>query len=209
MKALSRADLAKFFRAFARQLPCPAKLILTGGSEALVLGGRRPTADIDFALLVSARRQEAWPAIEKALEAATRESRVVVQYSTDIDRWSAIAIPPKKIKTRRHLRIGRLTVRLLDPRCWAVYKLSRYLDSDVEDLLVVLRRERIPAPALARLCGECLRSSPRSSHLFLFRRQVEHFFREHGARVWGKGFESQRTIDAFRRAAKIEIGPRH
>ena len=47
MRALTRRDLSRFLRSFARQLPCPTTLILTGGSEALVLGGTRPTADID------------------------------------------------------------------------------------------------------------------------------------------------------------------
>lgn len=169
----------------------------------MLLGGRRPTTDVDFGLKVAERQSRVWPEIEAAV-AAAREVGVAVQYSTDIDRWSPVAIPSKKVKSRRYARIGRLTIHLLDPTCWAVYKLARYLDSDIEDLLAVLRRQRISSIRLARLCGECLRSSPRSTHLFLFRRQVEHFFREHGSKVWGKGFDSLRAIATFHRAAGIE-----
>lgn len=203
MTALKRADLSKFFAALARRLPSPALLILTGGSEAMLLGGRRPTGDIDFGLVVSNRHSATLSEIEAAIAAAARDTKVNVQYSTDIDRWSLVAIPKGMIKTRYHKRLGQLSIHLLDPRCWAVYKLARYLDSDIEDLLAVLKRQKVSWTGLARLCGECLRSSPRSTRLFLFRRQVEHFFREHGKKVWGRRFETRRAIAAFHRAAKI------
>lgn len=208
MAALSRADLRKFFSALARRLPCRVKLVLTGGSEAMVLGGRRPTGDIDFGLVVPGGRQGSWPEIEAAVAAAAREAGVAVQYSTDIDRWSPVAIPSGKLKTRPHRRIGPLTVHILDPYCWAVYKLARYLDSDIEDLLAVLRRQKVSSRGLARLCGRSLRFSPRSTHLFLFRRQVEHFFREHGTEVWGKKFDGEPTIAVFHRAAGIQASDR-
>ena len=57
MRALTRRDLSRFLRTFARQLPCPTTLILTGGSEALVLGGTRPTGDVDFGLVVRSQRR--------------------------------------------------------------------------------------------------------------------------------------------------------
>jgi hypothetical protein len=138
-----------------------------------------------------------------AVAHAAEEVGVTVQYSQDIDRWSSIAIPKKRLRTRPFRRIGRLSVHLLDPGCWAVYKLARYLDPDVDDLIEVLRHERISSLRLARLCGESLRSSPRSPSLFAFRKQVEHFFREHGVRVWGRGFDVERYVSAFHRAAGI------
>lgn len=173
----------------------------------MLLGGTRPTGDVDFGVVLQARHTRRWNELESAIQDAASETHVVVQYSADIDRWSPVAIPATKRKTRRLKRLGRLSVHLLDPACWAVYKLARYLDADVGDLRAVLRRQRIPALALARLCGGALRSSPRSTQLFLFQRQVEHFFREHGTAVWGRGFDSDRAIAAFRRAARIEKRP--
>lgn len=169
----------------------------------MLLGGRRPTGDVDFGLSVSPRHGGFWPEIEAAVAAAANEAGVVVQYSTDIDRWSSVAIPKGRFKTRPYKRLDRLSVHLLDPKCWAVYKLARYLDADVEDLLAVLPHQGVSSSSLARLCGESLRFSPRSTHLFLFRKQVEHFFREHGTTIWGKGFESERVIATFHRAAQI------
>lgn len=165
-----------------------------------MLGGTRPTGDVDFGLATSG----SLPAVERAIGEAARACGLAVQYSTDIDRWSSVAIPPARMRTRPHRRIGRLSVHLLDPKCWAVYKLARYLDTDVDDLLVVLRRERPSAAALARLCGESLRTSPRSTHLFSFRRHVEHFFETHGPAVWGHGFDPSRAIAGFHRAARID-----
>jgi hypothetical protein len=177
------------------------RLILTGGGEALVLGGSRPTRDLDFGAVVE--ESSRWPEVEQAIAAAAAEAGFPVQYSEDIDRWSAIAIPRKRFRSRPFRRVGRLSVHLLDPRCWAVYKLARYLDSDAEDLIAVLRTCRVSAMALARLCGESLRTSPRSPALFSFRAQVEHFFRDHGRNVWGKRFDPERAVIVFHQTAAI------
>ncbi len=206
MAALRRVDVERFFRSLARSVPVEVTLVLTGGSEAMLLGGRRPTADIDFG--VATRSTARWAEIEAAIADAARAARVVVQYSEDIDRWSSISIPARRRKSRLHRRLGRLTVRLLDPACWAVYKLARYLDSDVDDLIAVMRAERVSGDRLARLCGESLRASPRSPSLFAFRNQVEHFFLDHGVTVWGEGFRAERAVAAFHRAASIAPPPR-
>lgn len=203
MGPLAPADLDRFLRAFASRLPCPVRLVLTGGAEAMLLGGVRPTGDLDFALVVAARLDAHWPAVEAAVALARDEAGVAVQYATDIDRWSSVSIPAVRRRTRPFRRIGRLSVHLLDPTCWAVYKLTRYLDSDVEDLRAVLRRQRASWRGLARLCGESLRTSPRSTQLRLFRQQVEHFFRSYGRGVWGATFEPDRAIGTFHRAARI------
>lgn len=201
--ALSKADLDAFFVALSERLPCATKLVLTGGGEAMLLGGSRPTADVDFALRVPTRFSRHWSEVEAAVKAAAAEAGVTVQYSEDIDRWSPISIPQRRRKTRPWRSLPRLSVHLLDPACWAVYKLARYLDSDVEDLKAVLRKQRVPCLPLVRLCGQALRSSPRSPLLFAFRRQVEHFLRDHGSGIWGRGFDSEKAIATFRMAGGI------
>jgi hypothetical protein len=203
MDRLAPADLDRFLRNLSRRLPCPVRLVLTGGGEAMLLGGIRPTGDLDFALVVAARFEVHWPGVEAAVAAARDETGIAVQYATDIDRWSSVSIPAAQRRTRVFRRIGRLSVHLVEPACWAVYKLTRYLDSDVEDLRAVLRRQRVSWRRLARLCGESLRTSPRSTQLRLFRQQVDHFFRTHGGGVWGATFEPERAVGLFRRAAGI------
>ncbi len=199
---LTRSDLDRFFRALATQLPCPATIVVTGGCEAMLLGGARPTGDVDFELRLARRHAGAAAAVEAAIADAAAKTGIDVQWSTDVDRWSAVSVPPGRRRSRPFRAMGRLRVRLLDPSCWAVYKLARYLEPDVEDLVAVLRRARVDPGRLARLCGEALRGSPRSTALFQFRRQVEAFFRTHGVAIWPR-LDAERAVAAFHRAAGI------
>jgi len=55
----------------------------------MLLGGSRPTGDVDFGLSLSAPREGFLPAVQAAVGAAAAETGLRVQYSTDIDRWSS------------------------------------------------------------------------------------------------------------------------
>jgi hypothetical protein len=203
---LSLASLEAFFEALARLVPGPVKIILTGGAEALLLGSARPTADIDFGVALMIRGEageRAWTDVEPAIAEASREAAVVIHYSADIDRWSAIAMPNYRRHTRFYRRYGRVTVHLLEPAYWAVPKLARYLDTDRLDLQVVLHSQGVQPQYLARLCGRALRASPRSTSLFLFRQHVEDFLRWHGASVWGSDYDAEAAVRVFHRSAGI------
>jgi hypothetical protein len=52
--------------------------------------------------------------VEATIADAAAEVGVVVQYSTDIDRWSPVAIPARRRTTRLHRRHGRLAVHLVE-----------------------------------------------------------------------------------------------
>jgi hypothetical protein len=67
---LTRADLGRFLSALSRRLPCPAALVLTGGGEALLLGGTRPTGDVDFGLALAPGRGRHLAAVEAAIAEA-------------------------------------------------------------------------------------------------------------------------------------------
>jgi hypothetical protein len=203
MRSLTARDLDRFLKALAARIPVRARIIVTRGIEARILGGTRPTADIDFGLVLRPADEHAYPELEEVVRTVAEELSVVVQFSSDIDRWSSIAIPPRRFRTRPYRRIGRLSVHLLDPVCWAVYKLARYRESDIDDLVAVLKREKVAPLRLATLCGAGLRSSPRSTALHSFRKQVEHFFRKHGPVVWGHRFDPDHAIGRFHRDAGI------
>ena len=78
MTTLTRADLFKFFSALARRLPFSVKLALTDGSEAMLLGGRRPTGDLDFSIVTPNRRSGSFSEIEFAIASAADETRITV-----------------------------------------------------------------------------------------------------------------------------------
>jgi len=205
----SPADLDSFFEELTRHVPCPVKIILTGGAEALLLGSARPTGDIDFEItpITPAETQERdWTAVEAAIAAASQVTGVTVQYSTDIDRWSSIALPHYRRHTRLYRRFGCVRVHRLEPVYWAVPKLARHLDTDASDIEAVLRAEGVKPEPLARLCGRALRASPRSTAQFSFRQHVEHFFRARGEAVWGAAFDPEAAVRAFHRAAGIRLG---
>jgi hypothetical protein len=183
------------------------KLILTGGAEALLMGSTRPTGDLDFGitLITTAEAQERhWAEVEAAIAAASRVAHVTVQYSADIDRWSAITMPNYPRHTRLHRRFGRVWVHLLEPAYWAIPKLARYLDTDAADIETVSRAQGVKPEPLARLCGRALRASPRSTAQFSFRQHVEHFFRARGPTVWGSSFDAEAAVRSFQRAARIQ-----
>jgi hypothetical protein len=203
--------LNRFFEALAERVPCRVKLILTGGAEALLLGSTRPTGDLDFGitLIPTAESQEReWAEVEAALAAASQAAQVTVQYSADIDRWSAITMPNYHRHTRLYQRFGRVWVHLLEPAYWAVPKLARYLDTDATDMEAVLRAQGVKPEPLARLCGRALRASPRSTAQFSFRQHVEHFLRAHGPSVWGGDFDAEAAVRVFHRAAGIQTRQR-
>ena len=187
MDHLAPADLDRFLRSLAHRVPCPVRLVLTGG-------GRR------WSWTAFGR-----PATSISPWSSRNDSRGTGRRSRPPSRQPGtmreLSIPIARCRTRPHRRLGRLSVHLLEPTCWAVYKLTRYLDSDVDDLRAVLRRQHVAWRGLARLCGESLRTSPRATQLRLFRQEVEHFFRTFGGGVWGSAFDPERAVGMFRRAA--------
>ncbi|MBI4531794.1 MAG: hypothetical protein HY709_09740 [Candidatus Latescibacteria bacterium] len=206
MGELNHDDVDSFFHALAEKAPYRIKVILTGGVEAMLLGGTRPTRDIDFGVLPSGGpkvRETMWNQIEQTISDVAYRQGIAVQYAEDIERWSMIALPSYQRHTHLYRRFGRVSVHLLDPEYWAVSKLMRYLDTDITDIGAVLQTQRVPWGKVARICGRALRASPRSSALWLFRRQVEHFFKEYGRKIWGQGFEPMEAIRTFHRTAGI------
>jgi hypothetical protein len=191
-----------FFRTLAGELDEPATAYLTGAGAGAIYGRIRPSLDVDFALEI--RRKNRLPAeVEAAVARATRLTAIPANFAADIDRWGMISLLDYKRRAHVYRRYGRLTVKILDPLHWSIGKLTRYLDPDIEDVVQVFRRQRVPALAAAGLWGRALRASPASDAQWQFRRQVEAFLGRHGRRVWGRAFDAATSVKAFHRAARI------
>lgn len=176
------------------------KIFLTGAAAGSLLGGARPSLDIDFAVSCD---KKYFTDAENAIERTSAVSGIAVNFSEDIDRWSQITFLDYKRHAIPYKRFGKVLVTLLEPAYWSIGKITRYLDPDVDDLVRVFKKQRAPALKLAKLWGKALRKSPRSSASFSFKTHVKHFFRTYGRVIWGNEFSPDKYILFFYGAAGI------
>ena len=195
---MSPEQIERFFRLLAREFSHPATVILTGAAAGSLMGHVRPSLDIDFAIWAARDRDASWAAIEQAVERVGRLTGIRPHYAEDIDRWSSVILHDYRRRSRLYRRFGKLEVRVLDPAAWAIGKLSRSLPQDIRDLVAVLSQQRSSAAQLVSYWAKALRLSPRSQALTLFRNHVEDFLHTHGADIWGRSFDAEKTIRRFR-----------
>jgi hypothetical protein len=152
------------------------------------------------------RNPEAWSRLQKSLEEVQRTTEITPQFSEDIDRWSSIALPERK--SRLYRRIGKITIKLLDPSLWAIGKLSRNLRTDEMDLVRVFKLVKSDPKKMARVWGRALKASPPSSAQSLFRRNVDHFFERFAQEIWGRKTDGEKLKSIFSSAAQ-KVKPFH
>ena len=197
---MNKKQVENYFKILGRLYPKYCRVILTGAAAGALYGRVRGTLDVDF----EARPRD-WKRFAAAVEEASARTGIVAQYAEDIDRWSSITLMDYDKRTYIYKRIGPIELCLMEPSYWAIGKLSRYLDSDIQDMTRVFRKTRTKWQVLASVAGKALRKSPRSTACFSFRRQVEHFLKHSGRQAWGKGFDSSAAIALFRKSAGIRV----
>ncbi|MCG3177187.1 MAG: hypothetical protein MOGMAGMI_02155 [Candidatus Omnitrophica bacterium] len=195
---MNRTQVERYFKVLAGLYPKRCRIILTGAAAGSLYGRVRATLDIDFAV-----RTADWPAFEKAVRRTTELTGILAQYGEDIDRWSMISYLDYDKHTRLYKKIGSLKIRLMEPSYWAIGKLARYLDTDIRDLISVLKRTATPWTTCLAVAGRALKHSPKSTACALYRRQVEDFIRASGKKVWGRDFQPDPAVRLFRRSAGI------
>ncbi|MBI4340646.1 MAG: hypothetical protein HY598_00010 [Candidatus Omnitrophica bacterium] len=200
---MNQRQIDRFFRLLARELNRPCRVIVTGAAAGSLWGSIRPSLDIDFSVTFVPARRRQWDALEAAIARTVAATGIKANYAEDIDRWGQISLLDYRRTTQPYKRFGALEVRLIDPAYWTIGKLTRYLDPDVEDLVTVLRRQRITPGRLADLWGRALRLSPRSNVLTQFRRQAEHFLQTYGKAIWGPTFHADRILTRLYRRAGL------
>lgn len=195
-------DIKNFFKECDRHIDFPIQVILTGGAAGIIYGVERVTYDIDFEIHFQSKkmRSKSWEKLQKALEITSQNTQITPQYAEDIDRWSSISLPKKE--SRPFEKIGKIEIRLLEPKLWAIGKLTRYLSSDIGDLVTVLKKSKVSAPRCAELWGTALKMSPPSSAQSTFRRQVEYFFDQYTQEIWGKRTKPEKLKNIFFTAAR-------
>lgn len=198
---MDKKQIDRFFQALNQNIKGVVKgkikIILTGAAAGILLGGDRPSIDIDFAFNCA---KKGTGAIEDAIKQASKLTGIAVNFSEDIDRWSQITFLDYKNHTIAYKAFGCIEVSILSPEYWSIGKITRYIDPDVDDLVKVLKNNPSPCFKLARLWGRALLKSPRSSASFTFRIHVEHFFKTYGKLIWGKDYNQDKCLNAFWKA---------
>lgn len=197
--------IERFFRILADEFGQQATILVTGAAAGSLWGHVRPSRDIDFGVQLTTPNPRKWEAFQVAVDRTVQRTGIQANYAEDIDRWSSVSLLDYRRHTVFYRRVGKLEVRVLDPVYWSIGKLGRYFDLDVHDVVAVLRRKQVPLRRLLVVLAKTLRASPRSTSVFQFRLQVEHFLRTHGRAVWGRRFDPEAAIRIFHRAAGIRV----
>lgn len=137
MRNINADDIRAFLRELGSRYPHPAVIYLLGGSAICLLGSARQTIDIDYAADFSSP------------DAQLRETMQQIAQEMDLDLEGSVFtefIPLPEGATQRHLRIGRfgqLEVFAFDPYSIALSKVARGFETDIQDVLFLLRRKFI------------------------------------------------------------------
>ena len=196
-------QIEHFFKIIDAEFRQDAKAILTGAAAGTLWGSIRPSMDIDFAIEIKNQSEENWQQLESAIRKAIEKTGIQANYAEDIDRWGMVTLLDYKSNTKLYKKYGNLTLMVLDPAYWSIGKMTRFIDPDIQDMIQVFRKKKIPPANLAEIWGKALKESPHSTTLTRFRRQVESFFESYGTKIWGINFNSSKAIKQFHKSAGI------
>lgn len=200
---MDKRQIDRFFRIVDAEFQDNARAILTGAAAGNILGGTRPSMDVDFEIALKSLNEENWRKLESAIRKAVRETGIQANYTEDIDRWGMITLLDYKKNATLYKKYGKLALYVLDPAYWSIGKITRFLNPDIQDMIQVFRKKKVSPSQLAKVWGRALKKSPRSTALASFRRHAEAFFESYGIKIWGSGFNSTKVVRQFHRSAGI------
>ncbi len=203
---MDKNQIETFFQVMAENLPCEITVALTGAAAGSLMGRVRPSLDIDFGILPreNALTPQTWQLLEASIDKATQKTGIAAQYARDIDRWSMISFLDYADHLRFFKKIGNIRVCFLAPEYWSIGKMGRFLDLDLQDILTVMTQEKTDPQRLAGIWGKALKASIPSTASSDFKKRVEYFFRTHGTQIWGKSFNTDKTLESFHSGAGIK-----
>jgi hypothetical protein len=194
-------EIERFFKGIAKDFNEDATVYLTGAAAGALMGGVRPSLDVDFG--VELKNSKKWEQLTAAIEKNKVLTGLGSNYDEDIDRWGMITLMDYQKHSPLFKQYGKLKVKVLEPAYWSIGKMTRYLEPDIADMEMVFRKKKVSAALLTGVWGKALKSSPRSASLLLFRKQVEDFLVHSGSEIWGNAFDAAGAIKDFHQSAGI------
>ncbi len=143
MEELGSNTLRAFLAEVGRRYDRPAKLLLLGGSSLYLLGSPRPTLDVDF--VGDDRHQDQ---LQLTMHQVAGEMKVEIE-AIPIEQF--IPLPDGAIG--RHIfieRFSNIDVYVFDPYSTALSKIERGFDSDIDDVVFLVRGGYIELSQLER-----------------------------------------------------------
>lgn len=138
MDSLTDHEIRQFLERLGSRYPQPATIYLLGGSALCFLGNPRRTADIDYTTPFSARSSTE---LEVMINKLAQEMHIELE-SVPIETF----IPLPEGSEQRHYWIGQfgnLAVYLFDPYSIALSKLSRGFETDLQDVVFLVKQHII------------------------------------------------------------------
>ncbi len=142
MESLSRSQIDRFLTAVGQRCEPDTTLYLLGGGALELLGGARPTIDLDY---VSDDLQS--DSLQQLLTQTADEMQIELE-AVPIAEF--VPLPPDADNRAVFVgEFGNLTVYVFDPYTIALSKLDRGFDTDIEDILFLVQRQLILVETLA------------------------------------------------------------
>ena len=170
MEPITSEILTTFLQRLGERYGHPATLYLLGGSALCLLGSPRATLDVDYDLDL---QPEARAALESTIAELATEMRLDVE---PVPLAEFVPLPPRPQERRRYFgRYGQLDVYIFDLYSIALSKIARGFESDLEDVLFMLRAELIEFSALEQYFDAVL---PRASRTDIDPKEFQAYFAE-------------------------------
>ena len=151
MGSLTTTEIERFLHCLGERYSKPAKLYLLGGGALCFLGSPRRTVDIDYTL---SHLQTDSKTLTMTIESLSHEMRLELE-AVPIEKF----VPLPAGSKQRHQQVGqfgKLTVYVYDPYTIALSKLARGFESDLQDVLFLLRKRIIALDKLAQYVDDAL-----------------------------------------------------
>ena len=170
MEPVTPETLTAFLKRLGETFSDKATFYLLGGSALLLLGNPRQTLDIDYTTDLDPERKVD---LENSLKLLAAQFRLDIE-SVPIEEF--VPVPPGAENRRRFIgRFGNIDVFLYDLYTIALSKISRGFDTDLEDVVFLIKNGLIDLPELQRLYQVILPLSPKAD---IIPQEFEQYFQE-------------------------------
>ncbi len=149
MEGLAEEAILNFLEEVGRRFPQPADLVLLGGSALCLLGSPRPTLDIDYVGDDLTKNE-----LQQCIDQVALDTGIVVDA---VPIASFVPLPENADQRKMSVgQFGAVKVHILDPHSMALSKIDRGFDTDIEDVVFLIRQGFIRPDELRSIVEKAL-----------------------------------------------------